>query len=181
MNNNKIASLAERSTYAVELADSLDGIDAVAATQLNELSIMLREIAAQLNGFPFIEQISDQTLEQRRKQVTELRAWCVQCSKDTDMLMEQAAEFYRSAVIGDKDAFETLEPEVQAQAQPKAYEAKQAFQTLKQLKDVITHMTSDLLDFNGKLDHAHLNSLPEQDVGNFAYEDNVPAPSDLSP
>ncbi|AFC31522.1 hypothetical protein PM3016_4784 [Paenibacillus mucilaginosus 3016] len=116
-----------------------------------------------------------------RQSLADLRVELRPCIQDVEAKLEESLKEYRSALGGDKEAFEKLSEAEQEGSRPLAYRFKKDYRTLKDLSELLSLLSADLMNLSDRVEHHFLHSHPAPEIGDYEYRDNVPAPGSISP
>ncbi|UUZ92202.1 hypothetical protein LJK87_43505 [Paenibacillus sp. P25] len=172
--------IADRLKTALKLCDVLTASVKEASPVIEGVRTKLENLILQHAGFTSASADAAKT-EEIRSQLVAIRMDIRECSNTLAGIKSDFADRYRSLLGTEKESFEYLTDTEQKNQNAPAYEAKTSFHQVSRLLEVLDLITADLLNLSGEMEHQTLQNRPTPDIGHFEYDDNVPAPSSLSP
>jgi hypothetical protein len=121
---------------------------------------------------------SGQNDEKKRKAIALMREHIHQVNEKLDTLQTSAAEEYRKRIGHSKDSFEKLTNTQQKQENPVAFEYFSTFHLLGQMADMLSLLSSVLMDASGELEKRVRAAKPDPAPDTTPVEryDRDPAP-----
>lgn len=125
---------------------------------------------------------TDPNKEKTRSKLADFRVNINNCVRYTAEIHSRTAEAYRHVLGDGKASFESLNSAEQQSLNPEAYMWKQRFDTVKTMKDDLSHLTANLLTLSGLLEHDVQQFKRVPDTGDYHPDKPLDPPqSSLSP
>jgi TolA-binding protein len=119
--------------------------------------------------------------EECREAIAKIRAQIHQMTERLEELQTLVAVEYRNRVGNEKELFEKLTDGQQIESNALAYESRGTFQALVKMGDVLSLLSSYLMDRSADLENIIQASKESKEVGHVETYDKDPAPPSLSP
>ncbi|WP_426446507.1 hypothetical protein ACP26L_22390 [Paenibacillus sp. S-38] len=177
---DQTARILERIRFAGTLCELDAAKSRLQSEQLRELTRHLDRMRERFSALQSLPEDRAEVMELRQS-LAELREELRPCGQDVEVKREECLKEYRSALGEDKEAFEKLSEAEQQGSRPLAYRYKQDYRTLKDLSEILSLLSADLMNLSDQVEHHFLHSHPAPEIGDYEYRDNVPEPGSLSP
>jgi hypothetical protein len=120
--------------------------------------------------------------EKKRKAIALMREHIHQLNEKLDELQTWAADEYRKRIGHSKDSFEKLTNTQQKQENPAAFKYRSTFHLLGQMTDMLSMLSSVLMDSSGELEKHLRSAKPDTDADTTPVEryDRDPAPHHIN-
>ncbi|MCZ8521278.1 MULTISPECIES: hypothetical protein [Paenibacillus] len=176
----QVQQILERIRFAAALCELDTAKSKLGSDRLQELIGHLDAMRDRFAGLHTLPAERGEVMSLRQS-LAGLRTELRPCIGEVEAKLEEVLNEYRTALGGDKEAFEKLSEEEQAGSRPLAYGFKQDYRTLKDLSEVLSLISADLMNLSDRVEHRFLHSHPASETGEYEYRDNVPPPPSLSP
>lgn len=139
------------------------------------------ELHSSLNQIMLHTSILESNTEECREAISKIRAQIHQMTERLDEVQTLVAVEYRNRVGNEKELFEKLSDGQQLESNALAYESRGTFHALVKMGDVLSLLSSYLMDRSADLENIIQISKESKDVGHVETYDEDPAPPSLSP